>query len=213
MDIAIIAATELEMAPLRKMVLPYSKGKIDLSITGVGPIPTAFSVSRLITNKRPTAIIQMGIAGCFDQQIKIGTAVAVQSEIMADMGVYEDGMYKDIFQMGLTPYDAFPYENGCLNNTHEDLLNKAGIQQVKAVSVSEITTLQTKIDLFHHHYGAEIESMEGAAFHYTCLAENIPFIQLRGISNIVGIRDKKQWNIPEALSAVRTACLNLLESL
>ncbi len=213
MDIAIIAATELEMAPLRKIDLPYSKGKIDLSLTGIGPITTAYSVSKLISEKKPKIIIQIGIAGCFNQDFKIGSAVAVQSEIVADMGVYEDGMYKDVFQMGLTHYDAFPYENGCLKNTHTALLNLTGLQQVKAVSVSEITTLQTKIDLFHHHYGAEIESMEGSAFHYGCIAANIPFIQLRGISNRVGIRDKKQWKIPEALSAVRTTCISLLESL
>lgn len=213
MDIAIVAATDLEIAPWREMTLPYSKGKITLSTTGVGAIPTTYAISKLIADANPQLIIQIGIAGSFNQSLRIGTAVAVQTEIMADMGVFEDGTYRDIFQMGLTPYDAFPYENGRLNNPHIHLLEKTGITKANAVSVNEISTTPHKIALFQHQYGADIESMEGAAFHYACLSSHTPFIQLRGISNIVGERDKKQWNIPEALSSVKTACLTLLESL
>lgn len=213
MDIAIVAATDLEIAPFRSMPLPYSKGKIIWATTGVGAIPTTFSISRLIAEHHPSLIIQIGIAGCFDISLPIGSAVAVASEIQADMGVMEDGIYKDVFQMGLTAYDAFPYQQGCLNNPHTALIKQSGLTPVKSISVNEISTHPNKIELFHKRYGAQIESMEGAAFHYACLCSHTPFIQLRGISNVVGIRDKKQWNIPDALHAVRAACCTLLESL
>ncbi len=41
--------------------------------------------------------------------------------------------------------------------------------------------------------------MEGAAFHYVCLQEEVKFLQLRSISNAVGERDKKQWKMKEAI--------------
>ena len=48
-------------------------------------------------------------------------------------------------------------------------------------------------------FGADIESMEGAAFHYVCLQEKIKFLQLRSISNIAGERDKTKWTMKEAI--------------
>ena len=44
-----------------------------------------------------------------------------------------------------------------------------------------------------------MESMEGASLHYICLMENIPFLQLRAISNIAGERNKKKWKMDEAI--------------
>jgi futalosine hydrolase len=41
--------------------------------------------------------------------------------------------------------------------------------------------------------------MEGAAMHYVCIQEKIPFLQVRSISNEVGIRDKSKWAIREAI--------------
>jgi futalosine hydrolase len=39
--------------------------------------------------------------------------------------------------------------------------------------------------------------MEGAALHYTCLMEKIPFMQLRSISNYIAERDKSKWGHEE----------------
>ena len=41
--------------------------------------------------------------------------------------------------------------------------------------------------------------MEGAALHYVCLSEKIPFLQLRSVSNYVGERDKSKWALREAI--------------
>ena len=53
--------------------------------------------------------------------------------------------------------------------------------------------------------------MEGAAFHYVCLMKNIPFLQLRAVSNYIGERDKSKWKIAEAIEEVNKACVELLE--
>ena len=84
---------------------------------------------------------------------------------------------------------------------------------VKGMGVNEISTSPEKINLFKEQYGVDIESMEGNAFHYVCLMNKIPFIQLRGISNKVGERNKSLWEINKSLTAVLDATNNLLKAL
>jgi nucleoside phosphorylase len=43
--------------------------------------------------------------------------------------------------------------------------------------------------------------------------KSIPFIQIRGISNFVGERNKKNWKIDEAILAYTKACNSLLQQL
>ena len=43
------------------------------------------------------------------------------------------------------------------------------------------------------------ESMEGAALHYVCLMEQVPFAQVRCISNYIEPRNRKAWDIPIAV--------------
>jgi futalosine hydrolase len=106
-----------------------------------------------------------------------------------------------------------PFEQGAIVNHHDNLIEAASLPTVSAVSVNEISTHPQKIALFAEKYKASIESMEGAALHYVCALQEIPFIQIRGISNLVGERDKTNWKIPEALLAATNACINLINKI
>jgi futalosine hydrolase len=55
--------------------------------------------------------------------------------------------------------------------------------------------------------------MEGAAFHYVCLTEKVPFLQLRAVSNYVGERNKKNWNIKLAIENLNKATIEVLHLL
>jgi futalosine hydrolase len=41
--------------------------------------------------------------------------------------------------------------------------------------------------------------MEGAALHYYCMQKGVSFLQIRSISNEVGVRNKTQWKMKEAI--------------
>ena len=62
-------------------------------------------------------------------------------------------------------------------------------------------------------YNVMVESMEGAAFHYVCLQEYIPFVQLRAVSNFVGERDKTKWQMREAIENLNRELIALLRPL
>jgi futalosine hydrolase len=55
--------------------------------------------------------------------------------------------------------------------------------------------------------------MEGAAFHYLCLHEQVPFIQIRAISNMVGERNKLNWKMKEAVYNLNDKLIAIVKSL
>jgi futalosine hydrolase len=58
----------------------------------------------------------------------------------------------------------------------------------------------------------DIESMEGAAFHYVCLQQKNNFLQLRSISNRVGERDKSKWKLKESIENLNKELLKIIEN-
>lgn len=55
--------------------------------------------------------------------------------------------------------------------------------------------------------------MEGAALHYICRDVNIPFIQIRSVSNYVGERNKAHWKMKEAIYQLNETLLQYIEAL
>ena len=55
--------------------------------------------------------------------------------------------------------------------------------------------------------------MEGAAMHYVCLMEKIPFLQLRSISNYIGERNKRKWNMNESIINLNNELIKLIKKI
>jgi futalosine hydrolase len=53
--------------------------------------------------------------------------------------------------------------------------------------------------------------MEGAAVAQVAALHDIPWLEVRGISNIVEDRDLKKWNIPLAAEAAQKAVARILK--
>jgi futalosine hydrolase len=124
-----------------------------------------------------------------------------------------DGNWRDIHDMKLADPDGFPYQEKLLRNPHDALLKASRLPAVRAVSVNCVTTDKLMIRRLSDTYSPDVESMEGAAFHYVCLQEGVPFLQLRGISNLIGDRDKDRWQMQQALENVQAALIRFLNNL
>jgi futalosine hydrolase len=79
------------------------------------------------------------------------------------------------------------------------------------MTVNEITTGAERVGWHQQNATAIVESMEGGPLHYVCLRMGVPFLQLRSVSNTVGVRDKTQWNIPLAIARLNEQLIHLLE--
>jgi futalosine hydrolase len=55
--------------------------------------------------------------------------------------------------------------------------------------------------------GGAVENMEGAAVAHVAALAGIPVGEIRGISNMVGPRDRASWRVKEAAAAAQEALL------
>jgi futalosine hydrolase len=202
MKILVVSATEHELN-LSNTNLQNNKpdDNVDILISGIGIASTVYHVTKTLMQKNYNMVIQAGIAGSFTNNLNLGETVFVSSDTFGDSGIEEVGSFKTLFASGLVNENDFPFTNGWLVNPHK-ILNNGLIKTVKAITVNKITDDKKQIDEQINFFNAQVESMEGAAFHYVCLSMNIPFLQLRGISNVVGERDKNKWEMKEAISSL-----------
>ena len=213
MDIFLIAATAKEIGPFFEYYRNTRKTQnIDILITGIGLTAATYRLLKQLQLKRPGIVIQAGVAGCFDRKIPLGTVVAVKKETIADQSVVELRKLKTLFDLKFIPHDEFPFKGGWLKNESE-VLKKQKLRKVDAISVNEITTSKQRVKFYEGSFQPAIESMEGAALHYTCLMEKIPFIQLRSISNYIAERDKTKWDMKTSIVNLNEALINLVETI
>lgn len=215
MKIIVTAATENEWNFAKESILHSShpmKEHIHFHISGVGMPATMFSIAQEIDLHKPTLVIQVGIAGCFNILENVDPTYLIKNEIFADVGVEENGEWKDLFDLGFMEKNTFPYTENKLENPWLRKFNLLELPAVTAITVNEITTRKERIGQFVRKYNPFLESMEGAALHYVCLMKSIPFIQMRTISNVVGDRDKKNWQIKSAIEHLNDTLIKYLDA-
>ncbi len=214
MKILIVSATTEEILPFLKWLEehPFDDHQIDTLVTGVGLVATTFHLTYVLTHNEFDLVIQAGIAGSFRKNIPIGQTVFVVSETFADLGSEEmNGDFISAFDMGFIKPDEFPFTEGRILNPDAE---KAGfLRQVHAVSSNISHGRQSSIDLIIKQLDPDIESMEGAAFFYTCRMMNVPFLEIRAISNYVEPRNKDNWNIPLAIDKLNETIIGIVEIL
>lgn len=181
-------------------------------VCGVGIPSTIYHLTKKLSAEKYDLVIQAGIAGSFSKKIKHGNVVAVSQDTFADIGAEENKRFKTIFELGLEDENIFPFQQGWLINPSE-FLAAADLKKVTGVTVNKIQGSKKQNKNLKKHFAADIESMEGAAFHFVCLQQNVPFIQLRSISNTVGERDKAKWELKTAIENLGNELHRLIDSI
>lgn len=214
MNCLLIASTAKEIKPFIDHYGQsfHEKHDIDILISGIGMTATTYYLCKQIKIKKYAFVIQAGVAGCFDSSLPLGTVVAVKQDTIADQSVVELKQLKTIFDLKLVPYHQHPYKKGWLINPYKDLLKRSGLQAVKGISINQISTSKQIINFYRQTFNATVESMEGAALHYVCLMENIPFLQIRSISNYIGERNKKKWDMKESILNLNRELMRIMNS-
>jgi futalosine hydrolase len=200
MKILLLSATQFEIQPFLQTV-----PKIDILISGVGVAASTYHLTKQLSHHHYDLVIQAGVAGTFNHELALGEVVTVSHDAFGDVGVMEDH-FQSIQDMELT------LEPEWLHNKNS-LLQKLPQKQVKAITVNTIHTDEKLITALQQKWKAEIESMEGAVLHYVCQHQQTAYLQIRAISNRVGVRDKTQWKMKEAIIHLNEALLQLFKML
>ena len=218
MNCLLVAATVKEIEPFLDYYRTTEKNwstdlSIDVLITGIGLTATTYHLTKHFIIKKPDIVLQAGIAGCFDKKIALGSVVFIRQDTIGDEGVVELKKLRTLFDLQVVSQNQFPYNKGWLINQGNALIKKSKLKAVKGISVNQVTTGKQIIQFYEDKFAPATESMEGAAFHYVCLMEKIPFLQLRSISNYIGERNKKNWKMKEAIINLNKELIRLIQNI
>jgi len=212
MNLLIVSATPFEVRPFVNKLTPagscgprllsftFLHHHIDLLLPGIGMMVTAYHLGRQLERTTYTAAINAGVAGSFKPDLPIGEVAEVVEDCLPELVAEEETGRVSVFELGLMDPDAHPFRGGRLVN---DLpIEAPSVQRLRKVKGSTVNTLHGSSNGRSQNENsaiADIESMEGAAFLYSCLSAGIPNTQIRSISNFVNERDKTKWNLNLAL--------------
>jgi len=226
MKILILSATQKEikslvgMFKLKNQPEPYfgrymyKNYSIDVLITGIGSISAAYMLMKFVTAEVYDFVIQVGIAGSYNKKLHIGSVVQVLNEQFADLGVEDKNKFVTLFEEGICSPDKLPYSGGKLvNPANFDPEIVKDIPCVSGITVNCVSGSNETISLYRNKFTPDIESMEGAVLFYVCIMEDIPFLELRGISNFVEERNKKLWNVELAVNSSNKALQKILSKM
>lgn len=223
MKVLIVSATVAEVQPFMQayslseqpfQTIQTGSHSISLLITGVGMTMTAFSLGQLFVKGKFDIALNIGVAGSFNREMNIGMVVNVLSDRFGDLGAEDDDVFLDVFNLKLAEANEFPYSNGWIhNNSAVPSVLLQSLLPAHAITVNKAHGNEKSIIKAVTHYQPDIESMEGAAFSYACAVSNIPYLQIRAISNRVEKRNQMKWNIPLAVKNLNDWLLLFLKEL
>ncbi len=224
MDILLVAATPDEIAPTIvylnekfKQIQPgvYQNGACSVAvlITGVGMAFTAWEMGRYLALKKPDWVINAGIAGALDPVLQLGQVVQVESDCFADLGAQTaNGQFLDLFDLQLCGPNDPPFIDRQLYNSAAE--QATFLPRVHGITVNLTHGSAETIQAVRIKYpGAQVETMEGAAFFYACLQTGVLFLAVRSISNYVEPRNRKNWEIGLAIKQLNLVVIEMLEGL
>jgi len=211
-NILVVAATTKEINPFIKLTRTGDINSTDILISGIGLTASTYHLAKQLALKKYGLVIQAGVAGSFDLTIPLGAVVAVKQDAIADQSVIELQKLRTLFDLKLVPQDQYPYKKGWLINPNKEVLKKTKLKIVKGISVNQISTSKQLIKFYRDAFDPVTESMEGAALHYVCLMENVPFVQIRSISNYIGERNKKKWDMMDSIANLNDTLIKTINN-
>lgn len=234
MTILLLTATAIEQQglagaleePVRVAVAgrTWTRGLLDgravqLVETGLGAVNTAHALTRALGMERPRFVLQIGVGGAYPGGgVAVGQLAVACAEHYGDLGVRTPGGWRPADAIGIPVatvagvprFNEFPVD---------DRLSRAAARCLTAVRGPFVTvqecsgTTALARERAARVPGALCESMEGAAAAHVCALCDVPFLEVRAMSNLVGDRDLAAWDLPGACARAQEAARRLLAEL
>jgi futalosine hydrolase len=175
---------------------------VETLITGVGPVEAACAIAHSLAQERYKLVVNAGIAGAFEASARVGDGVVVTD---------------DAFELALENGRPLLLPDGktVVDKAHSDPLlvaplRRKGFAALHGITVSRVTSSEETAARLAR-LGAQTESMEGFAVLRACERAGVPAIELRGISNRVGSRERSGWDFDAGLSGLGRVTQALFE--
>lgn len=175
---------------------------VELLVTGVGPVESAAAVSRALAMGPYDLVISAGLGGTLGNGAPIGSGVAVSDEIFElDL---ETGLALSLPD-GATVVDRVSSDLALV-----DALVERGFRCERGVTVGRVTASEATAQRLARR-GAAVESMEGFAVLRAAEIAGVRAIEVRGISNRAGERERSGWDFSAGAAGLATILNELLK--
>ena len=187
---------------------------VTLLETGIGSVNVAQAVTAYLESATPELVFQIGIGGAYRPSgLAVGDIAVATSEAYGDTGVVTPEGWKPLDEIGIPltsgdaevygvdVYNVIPVDAKVASAAWEALSEEATDSRVEAgpfVTVQQCTGVGAIGDELAGRWNAICENMEGAAAAHVCSLYDVPFLEVRAISNLVEDRDPSKWDIPLA---------------
>ena len=195
----IIAAMQEEMQEIKKIMtdieekkvyeLTFFEGKINtknvvLVESGVGKVNAARTTQILIDKFKVETIINVGSAGCANNELEIGDIVIGKKLVQHDFDITAFGHPKGFISNVGENVESDSELIIKMEQTISKLQDKEFKIKVGTIASGDIfCTERTMKDKIRTKFNADAIEMEGSAIAQVCKLDNIPFIVIRSISD------------------------------
>ena len=210
MDVFVLTATALEQETLRGSIRsPTTRTfayraraegrlgtrRVALIETGIGAVNTAQALTAALESVRPRFVLQVGVGGAYaGAQLNVGDLAVATEENDGELGILARRATTLILEA------AWP-------------CGAPAVRSGPFVTVQQCSGLAARGAELAARYNAICENMEGAAAAQLCTLYEVPFVELRGISNLVEDRNTGAWKLSLASRNVQQAARVLMETL
>ena len=196
----VLVPTDYELQDLSTTALA------NIELCGFGPIAAAARTAFLIRQHQPEHILLLGIAGGFDDKL-VATALEFGSVVCDGIGVGESDNFQSAAEIG---WSHWSQQNPSVEIGDE--LQLAAVDSThRLLTVCSASADAVQAKRRQKRYVAAAEDMEGFGVAMACKMAGVPLRIVRGISNVVGDRDKKNWKIKEALTAAEELAVKIIK--
>ncbi len=199
--------------------------RIVLCIGGMGKVNAAHTATLMLARFEPEALIIFGIGGAYPKSgAGIGDLAIAKEEIAGDEGVLTRDGFKDTGYIGIplfrtatsAVYTTYPASGPLVHRSLQSLVARRKPGQGKIhvgsfITLSTCTGTTARAKELEERYNGLCENMEGAAGAHVAALHGVPWLEVRGISNIVEDRDLKKWDIPKAAGEAQSAVRHIVE--
>jgi futalosine hydrolase len=201
--ILIVTAVEAEAEAVRRG-LPEAAHGVTVLAGGVGSARAAASVSRaLALDPGYGAVLSAGIGGAFPGKAEPGALLLARRVIAADLGAESPEGYLSVDELGF-------------GTTQAEAGRVPGLDAVVGTVLTVNTATGTDeraAELMRRHPEAVGEAMEGYGVAVAAQLADLPFAEVRAVSNLVGRRDRDAWRLDLAFAALTAAARPIAEGL
>ena len=198
---------------------------IRIVVTGPGIVNTVQAITACVENARPSLMIQAGCGGGFTQLgMHIGDIAVATAEVDVHLGI-ETG--KDNAPLLELPFSVLESDGKMLKENYPLDLNLAdtaflrlkavfgpkgiGVFKGPFITGSTVTGSEERAAFLFKAFSPCMESMEGAGAAFLSHYYQLPFLEIRCVSNMVGKRDLSKWDLLLACQRAGQAAADLIE--